>query len=319
MTRDLQGVPVPTTQMFAMEVVCPGCKGALELQAADRLKCAACEMGFRKINGFWNFILGGGFDDVIDDGQKAYESDANADTVRNYWLPLFESLYGGRGSTVRLLSVGCGVGMDVDLLCAAGIECFGIDCGHRDSLWSERKQHDHLLLANGRFLPFADASFDAVFCGCVFPHVGVVGDSNVVAPDCDAQRRGLAGEMARVLKPGGRIVVSSPNRWFPADIFHGRDKGGYKPQPNPPTSRFLLSVKDYETLFGSFGCGKSSALPVRGYWGFIRASHSLKGRLLSYPVRLLFRLADLKVLRGSPLSPWLVVSMQKHPAIAIQD
>jgi SAM-dependent methyltransferase len=301
-----------TTLPFAMELVCPRCKGDLELAQPKRLDCRACQLKFAKPTGFWDFILGGGFDDAIDDGQKIYESNANADTVRNYWLPLFRSIWPNPSGRIRILSVGCGVGMDVDLLCEAGFDCFGIDCGHRDSLWSQREQRDHLLLANGKFLPFADASFDAVFCGCVFPHVGVVGDSNVTAPDCVEQRSQLAVEMARVLKPGGRVIVSSPNRWFPADIFHGRDKGGYKPRLNPPTSRFLLSAKDYEHLFRAAGCGKSTALPVRGYWGFIRASHSLKGRLLSYPVRLLFRLADLPGLHSSPLNPWLVVAMQKQ-------
>jgi len=303
---------VETSRVFAIDLACPLCKGSLEQIGEFQLDCYACRLQFKKQQGFWNFILGGGFDDAIDDGQKAYESNANADTVQNYWLPLFRSLWPQPSRRMRILSVGCGVGMDVDLLCAAGFDCFGIDCGHRDSLWNQREHLDHLLLANGKFLPFESGSFDAVFCGCVFPHVGVVGDTNVTAADCWSQRGELATEMARVLVPGGHVIVSSPNRWFPADLFHGRSHGGYKPRLNPPTSNFLLSAKDYEDLFRPAGCGKSNALPVRGYWGFIRARKSLKGRLLSYPVRLLFRLADLPGLNRSILSPWLIVSMQKQ-------
>jgi SAM-dependent methyltransferase len=309
---DIQPIPVEISKVFAIALVCPRCKGSLEQNGESQLDCYACRLQFKREQGFWNFILGGGFDDSIDDGQKVYESNANADTVQNYWLPLFRSFWPQPSRRMRILSVGCGVGIDVDLLCAAGFDCFGIDCGHRDSLWNQREHFDHLLLANGKFLPFENSSFDAVFCGCVFPHVGVVGDTNVTAADCRSQRRELATEMARVLVPGGQVIVSSPNRWFPADIFHGRSHGGYRPRLNPPTSNFLLSAKDYEDLFRPAGCGKSNALPIRGYWGFIRARKSLKGRLLSYPVRLLFRLANLRGLRRSILSPWLIVSMQKQ-------
>jgi SAM-dependent methyltransferase len=173
-----------------------------------------------------------------------------------------------------------------------------------------------LVLGNGKHIPFPDRSFDGVFCGCVFPHVGVIGDSTRVAPDCWQQRLELAREMTRVLKPGGKILVSSPNRLFPLDIFHGRKPGSYRPRWNWPVHRFLLSVGDYDRLFRVAGCARGSVQPVAGYWGFIRSRNSIKGRLLGVPLRALFRVVStpgLRFLAGSPANPWIVVLLEKPP------
>ena len=80
-------------------------------------------------------------------------------------------------------------------------------------------------------------------------------------------------------------MVSSPNRLFLFDIFHGRSPGSYQPRPNWPRDPFLLSVADYRKLFREAGCSTAQAQPVEGYWGFIRSKHSLKGILLGLPVR----------------------------------
>ena len=50
-----------------------------------------------------------------------------------------------------------------------------------------------------RWLPFADASFDVVLSFDVFEHI----------PDSDAHLR----EVSRVLKPGGRYLLQTPNKW----------------------------------------------------------------------------------------------------------
>ena len=124
--------------------------------------------------------------------------------------------------------------------------------------------------------------------------------------------------MTRVMKPGGIIMVASPNRLFPLDAFHGRAPGSYRPRPfNPFTDRFLLSVGDYRAMFLESGCSRTDAQPVRNYWGFLRSRKSLKGWLAGIPMRFLFALVShpaLKPLRGSPLNPWICVLARKAGA-----
>jgi SAM-dependent methyltransferase len=212
----------------------------------------------------------------------------------------------------RILSVGCGIGVDVDLLTDAGFDVVGIDNGNRTRDWPKRRHTDRLYLANGKALPFESGTFDLVYCGCVFPHIGVEGDSNHVRPDYLCERLQLAREMTRVLKPGGSIMVSSPNRMFPLDLFHGRSHSQPFPRLNLPTNPFLLSASDYRRMFGQLGCDEFELLPVTGYWGFLRKGQTWKGRVIIWPVRMVFDLVStetLKVLRGSVVNPWLVMMM----------
>lgn len=301
-----------------LQLVCPLCHDPL-VHNQDHFECetrkhAECSGRYNHENGFPDLVIGERFEDASDQECLCYEENSNRYTTENYWIPTFKKLFADHKSTPRILSLGCGTGTEVDMLNEAGFDCWGIDNGNRTQVWPNRQAHSKLLLANGMHLPFTEGSFDAVFCGCVFPHVGVVGDSNVVAERGLEDRQRLANEMSRVLKPGGKIVVSSPNRYFLFDIFHGRQPGSYKPVFNPPGSRFLLSVKDYRRMFAKSGCATAQARPITGYWGFIRSKNSLKGLLFGAPVRFVFWLVSLpafRFLRGTVLPPWIVVEVTK--------
>ena len=295
-----------------VNVVCPRCHATLHAEG-DRLACPPCEAAdcprqFSYVDGFLDLIVGGRFDDAENAAREAYEEESTAYTVPNYWIPHLQRLTSHLGRRPRILSVGCGSGGEVDLLTRAGFDCVGIDCGQRAKVWARREMREALFLANGMYLPFPDASFDAAFCGCVFPHIGVVGDSFEVTARVDDDRQAVAREMTRVVKPGGQIIVTSPNRHFPLDLFHGRESGSYRVRVNWPGDRFLLSVGDYERLFRQAGCSEVSALPISGYWGFIRSRQNLKGFVLGAPVRFLFALVDrYRPLRPTILAPWISV------------
>lgn len=292
----------------AIKIVCPQCHGNLELRNNTNI-CTQCNNVY-KVNGeFFDFIIGERFNDSSDEDLLLYEEKSNAFVTENYWIPLFRQLWPSK-QNIKVLSCGCGTGVDVDILNDNGIECIGIDCGNRVNIWHRRKHKPKLILANGKKMPFESNSFDGAFCGCVFPHVGVIGDSNQVQENYYAQRLDLAKEISRVVKPGGRIFLASPNRLFPLDIFHGRQPGSYKPKINWPTSRFLLSVNDYRQLFFESGCSQIDTLPISKYWGFVRSKKSILGYCLSLPVFFIFWLVSqdlFKNFRNSVINPWLIV------------
>lgn len=297
-------------------LVCPLCHGSLSWGSVA-IECRECGHSYSYENGFPDLVIGERFADEPNEELTAYEEECNLYTAQNYFLPLFKDILGSQKRTPRILSLGCGTGADVDVLSAAGFSVTGIDCGARSAAWPNRVCKHSLLLANGKNLPFDSGTFDAVYCGCVFPHVGTIGDSHKVRPTYAEERAQLALEMGRVLRPGGHIVVSSPNRNFPVDIFHGRSKEHPLPRLNPPSDPFLLSFRDYQQMFRPADCSGFSLLPIDGYWGFVRRKRSLKGRLSMIPVEAIFKLVSSRpavALRSSPINPWLVVMATKAGA-----
>jgi SAM-dependent methyltransferase len=296
----------------AMNAVCPLCRGALDFGQRE-IRCKRCAGRFEYRDGFADLVVGGRFDDELGEVQTKYEEQSNDWLSRRYLVPTLRRLLAGVARP-RVLSLGCGTGVDIDRLTEHGFDIVGIDNGNRTGAWPRRRHPERLCLANGKHLPFDSGSFDAVYCGCVFPHVGVEGDSNRVRADYQEQRLAMAREMGRVLKTGGQVMVSSPNRWFPIDIFHGRSPDQPYPRLNPPWSPFLLSAGDYRRLFAAAGCTRARLLPVKGYWGFIRQKTRPRGRVLMFPVETVFAAVStdaLRVFRGSPISPWIVVNAEK--------
>lgn len=306
---------LPTQQLFPVPLICPSCqKDHLEADEHKTPFCPNCKHSYERNDGFLDLIIGDRFDDDPGEECLCYEEDSNEYTVTHYWIPLFREFQAAQKEPLRILAVGCGTGVEVDLLTEAGFICVGIDCGNRSSIWSRRTCSDHLLLANGMHLPFEDAYFDIAFCGCVFPHVGVVGDSSITTEKYFEDRSLLAHEMTRVVRPDGHIALSSPNRNCPIDIFHGREAGSFTPLINQPGARFLLSLKDYRSLFVNAGCTQASARETEGYWGFVRSKNSWKGLILGIPVRFVFWLTSrntFRFLRTTPIAPWLVVVIRK--------
>lgn len=122
-----------------------------------------------------------------------------ADTDDRYWyLAHIEP-------TDRLLDVGCGNGMHTIKAARRCALAFGIDRS-AESLAVGRRTARADGLANVRLirgdveevLPFRSGSFDTVLCGDLLEHVW--------------KRDHVLGEIRRLLRPGGRLLLAVPNR-----------------------------------------------------------------------------------------------------------
>lgn len=294
---------------YPVRVVCPRCRGALR-NAAESVRCAECAVAYPLEDGFGNLIVGERFADETPDEELPFDERSSGATTRAYWIPLFRRVADASPGETRILSLGCGVGAEIDELGRAGFAAGGVDSGSRTRAWKHREYPERLLLANGLWLPFDDGCFDIVFCGCVFPHVGVVGDTWRVTEDYFDQRLRLAQEVARVLRPGGTLLAASPNRSFPLDLFHR--PAGKVGRLNRPRDPFLLSLDDYAAVFTAAGFECPRALSPRNYWSLHRSRATLMGRLLGTGVSALFRLnSGPGWLRTGAIAPWIVVAAQR--------
>ena len=105
----------------------------------------------------------------------------------------------------RVLDVGCGLGLYVEQLRRFSDQVYGIDVDvERVRQGADRLAN--LLVAAAENPPFLSASFDVVLLHEVLEHV-------------DDDRR-VVREAARLLSPGGRMVIFAPNRMYPFET-HG--------------------------------------------------------------------------------------------------
>ena len=118
-----------------------------------------------------------------------------------------EMIVHAAGERIRgnILENGCGVGMYVEHLAPFGGKIFGLEYDFERAAQAGARSPG-IVNAAGERLPYPDASFDLILSHEVLEHV---------AEDAQAVR-----EMARVIKPGGRIVIFVPNRGYPFET-HG--------------------------------------------------------------------------------------------------
>jgi SAM-dependent methyltransferase len=99
-----------------------------------------------------------------------------------------------------VLDVACGTGRHTKYLVDAGREVVGVDANEGMLAHARKKLPDvEFKVGNLTDLPIEDASYSSIVCGLAFSHVAEIG------PAID--------ELARVLKPGGRVAISAPH-WF---------------------------------------------------------------------------------------------------------
>ena len=123
--------------------------------------------------------------------------------VENYWFRRHEAAYLAAVRWLtrpsQVLEAGMGEGYGAALLAAAGHEVTGIDYDAVTVRHAARRYPQlRVIRGNVVALPFPNASFDAVVSLQVIEHLW--------------DQPGFVAECARVLRPGGTLVISTPNR-----------------------------------------------------------------------------------------------------------
>lgn len=140
----------------------------------------------------------------------------------------------------RVLDNGCGLGTYLAAFERENPAGFhvGLEIEH-DRAVQALESADGITQGVGEKMPFADDAFDFVFSNEVIEHV--------------ADDRLYAAEMVRVTKPGGRILIFCPNRWYPVEqhgiYWRGQYKFGNIPLvnylPDPLRNRLAPHVRAY--------------------------------------------------------------------------
>jgi len=178
-----------------------------------------------------------------------------------------------------VLDVGCGVGAVVSSMAADGFDPVGLDVRGVAHYWAEAgRDPDRFVVGDGCTLPFADATFDAVITLGVIEHIGTVTGHLTLSPTWKEDRSRFAAELARVTRPGGRVLVACPNKWFPFDIQHGptdqltkasiRLRVFKRAGINVHQTWGAYHLASYRDLWRWYGKSRVHPLPLDGYFGF---------------------------------------------------
>lgn len=121
------------------------------------------------------------------------------DTRRRVEL-IFDELLPGPLAGKKLLDAGCGTGWFSQAAMQHGADVVAMDLGDRLLQKVREKCKAQTVVGSVLSIPFPDNHFDIVMSSEVIEHT----------PDPPAAIR----EMARVVKPGGHLVITTPNRFW---------------------------------------------------------------------------------------------------------
>ena len=151
----------------------------------------------------------------IDSGSRIFIGAArNAKLVRTVDVVVRKLAALSEWKGERLLDVGCGCGIFTIKLGQGFSEVWGIDVQERYLAEFQANALEqpkfHITKMSASAMSFEDAYFDSIVTIETLEHV--------------ADLPATASELARVLKPGGELVITVPNRWFPCEN-HGMRVG----------------------------------------------------------------------------------------------
>ncbi|PYQ53355.1 MAG: hypothetical protein DMF78_09160 [Acidobacteria bacterium] len=134
----------------------------------------------------------------------------------------------------RVLDAGCGRSLFTEIRPAWPFRIVAADVDH-DLLASRRAEFREIdwVVAGAHPLPFRGATFDGVFAGELIEHL--------------AEPAAGVAEFARVLRPGGTLILTTPNRRRLANVVDGSDR------PYSPDHLTELSYDETGALLRAHG------------------------------------------------------------------
>ena len=136
-----------------------------------------------------------------------------------------------RSGAQSLLDVGCGNGANTVLFATAVPKVAGLDVEPERLRVAREFARQHGLdnieyvISDGLNIPYPDDSFDYVTCFDVLEHV-------------DDEEKTLS-EIGRVLRPGGKLAISVPNKWYLMEIHGFQFKPEFVPWNRVPLLSWL--------------------------------------------------------------------------------
>jgi SAM-dependent methyltransferase len=165
------------------------------------------------------------------------------------------------------LDLGCGDGEFTAALAAAGARAVGADVS-QEALRRAARRHPELdlrLVTEAGPLPLEDGQMDVVWAGDVIEHV--------------VDTSAWLSEVRRVLRPGGRVLITTPYHGRAATLAIAVRPGAFERRFDPRSDhlRFYTSAS-LRDLLVDFRFEDIAIHPVGGWPGFRRSLHALAVR-----------------------------------------
>ena len=148
-----------------------------------------------------------------------------------------------------VLDAACGTGYGSDILSKSVKKVIGVEISSHALSWAkDHYKNPNLEFKKGdlsRPLDFPDSHFDAIISFETLEHV--------------ENQKNMLGEFGRILKPGGILVISSPDK----DIITGKGESDNKFHIKELTKKeFIKLMNDYFNVKEIFGQSKYVELPI---------------------------------------------------------
>lgn len=200
----------------------------------------------------------------------------------------------------RLLDVGCGNGAFISGMAQRGWQATGLDFD--EQAVAAARRHPNVTVLSGGLTEqaFADGQFDAITLSNVIEHV----------PD----PKGTFQELERILAPGGRLVVITPNANSLGHKAFGRSWRGLE----PPRHLFLFTQEALKSQAEAVGLTRNKVFSTVGAAADMFESSTLLRAPTGKPPPNVKRLAwqeRAATLFNRPVGEWVVLLATKERTI----